>query len=85
MKVILAGGTDDAAVDGVMLDELAAPGAPFRTLAVEQQALRALAAGDEATAVTLLRVLTEDAEASQALRERAGQVMVALGVELDPA
>lgn len=85
MKVILSGGTGDAAQDGVLLDELAAPGAPFRPLAVEQQALRALAAGDEATAVTLLRLLTEDAEASQALRERAAQVMVALGVELDPA
>ncbi len=45
LKVILAGGTGDVARDGLLLEELAAPGAPFRTLAVEQQALTAIAAG----------------------------------------
>jgi len=84
-KVMLAGGTGDATRDGAILEELATPGAPYRTLAVEQQALRALEAGDEATAVTLLRALQEDAEASQALRRRALQLMFALGAAPEPA
>lgn len=85
LKAMLAGGSGDAARDGVILEELAAPGAPFRTLAVEQQALTALNAGDEGTAVTLLRVLLDDAESTQALRQRAQQLIVALGAEIEPA
>ena len=85
LKAMLAGGTGDPAQDAVLLEELAAPGAPYRTLAVEQQALVALEAGDEATALTLLRLLTEDAEATQALRRRATQLIVALGASPDPA
>ncbi|WP_281825303.1 tetratricopeptide repeat protein [Jannaschia rubra] len=84
-KVMLNGGTGDAARDGAVLEELAAPGAPFRTMAVEMQALAALDAGDEATALTLLRVLTQDAEATEALRRRAVQLIVALGASPEPA
>ncbi|MEL6586327.1 MAG: hypothetical protein AAFY65_01025 [Pseudomonadota bacterium] len=84
-KVLAGGGTGDAAMDAARLDQLATPGAPFRPLAIELQALRALEAGDEATAVTLLRILTEEAEVSEALRRRASQLMVALGVSPDPA
>lgn len=85
IKAMLAGGSGDAARDGQILEELAAPGAPFRTLAVEQQALTAIAAGDEGTAVTLLRALLDDAEATQPLRQRAQQLIVALGAEIEPA
>ncbi|MEM7491310.1 MAG: hypothetical protein AAF390_19525 [Pseudomonadota bacterium] len=85
LKVMLAGGTGDSMRDAVLLDELAAPGAPYRTLAVEQQALMALAAGDEATAITLLRVLTEEAGVTEALRRRALQMIVALGASPEPA
>lgn len=85
LKAILAGGTGDAARDAALLEELAAPGAPYRTLAVEQQALAALDADDEAAALTLLRQLTEDADASQALRRRATQLIVALGASPEPA
>lgn len=84
LKAILAGGTDDAARDGMILEELAAPGAPFRTLAVEQQALMAVDAGDTGTAVTLLRALLDDAETTQSLRQRAQQLIVALGAEIEP-
>lgn len=83
-KAMLAGGTGDAARDATILEELAAPGAPFRTLAVELQAHAALAAGDEATAVTLLRALSQDAEATQTLRRRALQMIVALGATPGP-
>ena len=85
LKVILAGGTGDPMQDTFVLDELAAPGAPYRLLAIEQQALTALEAGDEDTAVTLLRALTQEAGVTEALRRRAALVMEALGVSPDPA
>ncbi|SDZ27553.1 hypothetical protein SAMN05444004_10957 [Jannaschia faecimaris] len=85
LKAILAGGVGDAARDGLILEELAAPGAPFRTLAVEQQALRAIDVGDTATAATLLRALLEDAESTEPLRQRAQQLIVALGAAIEPA
>ncbi len=85
LKLMLAGGSGDAGEDGAILDELATPGAPFRTLAVEMQALRALDAGDEATALTLLRALSQDAEATESLRQRATQLIVALGASPEPA
>jgi hypothetical protein len=85
LKAMLAGGTGDAARDAALLEGLALPGRPFRVLAVEQQALRALEAGDEGTALTLLRLLSEDAEATDALRRRALQLIVALGASPEPA
>ena len=85
LKVMLAGGTGDAARDAALLEMLAAPGAPYRPMAVELQALMALDAGDQATALTLLRALTDDAEATDALRRRATQLIVALGATPEPA
>ena len=85
LKAMLAGGTGDAARDAAILEDLATPGAPFRPMAVEQQALRAVAAGDTATAVTLLQALLQDADATQGLRQRAQQLIVALGADVEPA
>lgn len=85
LKAVMLGGTGDAARDAAILEQLATPGAPYRPLAVEQQAVAALAAGDAATAVTLLRALIEDATATEALRNRAAQTIVALGASPDPA
>ncbi|MEM8850817.1 MAG: hypothetical protein AAGE03_12375 [Pseudomonadota bacterium] len=85
LKMILSGGSGDSMQDAILLEDLAAPGAPYRSLAIEQQALMALADGDEATAITLFRLLTEEAGVSDALRRRALQVMVALGASPDPA
>ena len=85
MKVMLGGGTGDATRDGAVLEELATPGAPFRPLAVEQQAIVALNAGDEGTAITLLRVLTQEAGVTESLRRRAEQLIVALGASPEPA
>lgn len=84
-KAMLAGGTGDAGRDALVLEELTAPGAPFRPLGLELQAVAALEAGDEATAITLLRLLSEDAEATEALRRRALQLIVALGASPEPA
>ncbi|WGH78172.1 hypothetical protein [Jannaschia ovalis] len=85
IKALLAGGTGEAAQDAILLEELAAPGAPYRPLALELQAIAALEAGDTATAITLLRLLTEDAEATEPLRRRARQLIVALGASPEPA
>lgn len=85
LKAMLAGGSGDAARDAALLDEIATPGRPYRHLAIERQAMVAIATGDEATALTLLRLLTQEAGVTQSLRRRAAQTIVALGAEPEPA
>lgn len=82
-KVMLAGGDMPAADRGRALELLSAPGAPFRLLAQEQQALDLVAAGDHDAAVAKLRALLAEDGVSAGLRRRATQLMVALGA--DPA
>lgn len=72
--------------DAVTLDEvrgLLAPvvvaGAPYRVLGEEALAVAELRAGEEDAALTRLQALLQDDEASQALRRRATQLIVALG------
>jgi hypothetical protein len=77
--VTLAAGTMDPAERDRTLEGLAAPGAPFRTLAMEQQALALLADGQTDAAAALLGQIAEDAETTPALKSRAGQVLVAIG------
>lgn len=67
------------------LETIAAPGRPFRVLALEQLAYIALAQGQRDAAITQLTTLTQDQEAPQGLRRRAAQVVVALGGTLDAA
>ncbi|WP_284163467.1 tetratricopeptide repeat protein [Frigidibacter sp. SD6-1] len=78
-SVLLAGSAMDAAQRDATLAELAQPGAPFRTLAVEQQAMVLLEAGRQDEAVTLLKSVAEDAEATSAQIGRVGQILTALG------
>ena len=61
------------------LTGLTAPGAPFRVLAEEQIAFAEVELGETASAVTRLEALLNDNEASGALRQRAQQLIVALG------
>ena len=61
------------------LSALTAPGAPFRVLAEEQIALAEIELGQTAAAVARLEALLDDNEASGALRQRAQQLIVALG------
>ncbi|MGI3166383.1 tetratricopeptide repeat protein [Pseudooceanicola sp. 200-1SW] len=63
--------------------ELAVPGNPLRLLAEEQIALTHVAEGDSAQAIGVLRTILGDAEVTEGLRQRASQLMVALGG--DPA
>jgi len=58
---------------------LTAPGAPFRVLAEEQIAFAEVELGQSEAAVARLEALLNDNEASGALRQRAQQLIVALG------
>lgn len=78
--VVVAGPTmDPAARDAA----LATAGAPFRALAMEQQALVHLEAGRPDEAVALARQILAEAGLTAGLRQRATELMVALGA--DPA
>lgn len=79
MTLVYGGGTGDAARDATLLEELATPGAPYRPLALEAQAMAAAASGDRDVALGLLRALTEEAGVSASVRRRATQAIVALG------
>lgn len=85
LKSILAGGSGDADTDTRALERLATPGAPFRAMALEQQALALLGGGDSEGAITRLREAVEAPSATDILRRRALQLIVALGGSADPA
>lgn len=61
------------------LEPLAVPGNDWRGLAREQLAVLALREGDEAAARTILTELTEEADATIGARERARELLRALG------
>lgn len=65
------------------LETLVASGGPIRLLAEEQLAMIDIEAGDAEAAISRLQALYADAEATQGLRERASQLIVALGGELN--
>lgn len=64
---------------------LVAPGSALRLLAEEQLALIEIEAGDKAAAAKRLETIANDAQASAGLRQRASQLIVALGVTPEPA
>ncbi|MEI4470741.1 hypothetical protein [Frigidibacter sp. MR17.24] len=83
-RVLLANGDEMSAADrGAALQRLVAPGAPYRLLAQERQALDMVAAGDTDGAVGALRALLEEDGVTAGLRRRVTQLMVTLGA--DPA
>ncbi len=67
------------AADPAALEALAAPGEPFRLLALEQLAALDLAAGRDAEAAARLRELREDAEVAPGQAQRADALLLALG------
>ena len=75
----------DPAARRQTLEQLAVPGQPFRLLAQEQLALLDVAAGQTEAAIATLRAISEDAEVTRGLRDRAQSLIVALGEEPDPA
>jgi hypothetical protein len=82
-SVIVAGPQMDAAERDATLATLAAPGAPYRLLALEQQALVLVAAEQTDEAVALLRQILSEAGLTAGLQQRATELIVALGA--DPA
>lgn len=78
-RVILSGKDMPAADRKAALESIAIGGRPYRTLALEQLAYLQIEAGEREAAITALRTLAQDQEATPALRSRAGQVIVALG------
>lgn len=78
-RVILAGADMTLAERRAALDPIAAPGRPFRPLALEQLAYLLVEAGDTTGAIAALQSLSQDQEAPSGLRQRATQMIVALG------
>ncbi|MCE6961697.1 hypothetical protein LAZ40_21935 [Cereibacter sphaeroides] len=78
-RVILAGTELPLAERRAALDGIAAPGRPYRTLALEQVAYLDIEAGEPAKAIETLRSLAQDQEATEGLRRRAEQMITALG------
>jgi len=78
---------DDAGLDAAArregLEYLAVAGNPLRLLATEQLALLDLSEGNAEAAINRLSEILQDAELTQGLRQRASQMMIALGQ--DPA
>lgn len=80
--VILRGPDMDQGQRMAALDALANPGAPFRTLALEQRAVALLDAGDKDAALEQLKSLLQEPGVSDAMRNRTEQLILALGGEL---
>ncbi len=66
------------AADRGALEALAAPGAPFRLLALESLALVEIAAGEAEAGVERLRAILSDAEAAPGQRSRVDALLTAL-------
>lgn len=66
------------------VEPLAAPGAPFRPLALEQKAEALIEAQDKAGAIEVLNEILEDSQTTDGGRARAAQLLVALGGTLSP-
>lgn len=62
---------------------LAAPGAPFRLIAQEQLALMNVETGETEAAMAQFVAISQDAEVTRGLRERAFSMIVALGGDIE--
>lgn len=78
-RVLILGAKAPVADRRAALDPIAAPGRPYRTLALEQLAYLLVEEGRKPEAITALQALVDDQEAPSGLRARAGQMIVALG------
>lgn len=74
---LLPGGLPEERIK--LLEPISAAGNPFRLLAIEQRALAEIEMGQTETAVETLRGILADADVTEGLRRRAGQLIVALG------
>ncbi len=77
--IIIAGAALPAADRDARLAALAAPGAPYRILALEQQAYVLVAADRKDEAIKAFEAILQDAEVTPGLKARAAQMIVTLG------
>jgi hypothetical protein len=84
-RVMVLGKAMDPSERTATIEMLAAEGAPFRPLALEQRALMRLEAGDKAAAIADLQAVLAEPGATEALQARARQLIVAAGGELPAA
>ena len=82
-RVIIAGADLPVSEREVLLAPLAAPGQPFRPLALEQLALLQLEAGEREAALAQFEALLEEPDLTSGLRRRIAQVIVILGGQID--
>jgi len=82
-RAIMDAGVSPVAERSAALQGIAVPGAPFRLLAEEQLALIDIETDNTEAAIVRLRAILEDGEATTGLRNRAAQLIVALGGELE--
>ncbi|WP_116082721.1 hypothetical protein [Tropicimonas sp. IMCC34011] len=72
-----AGGVDNT-TRAQLLERIATPGAPYRALAMEQQAIDLAAAGEDDQALELAQSLLDEPNLTQGLIRRVTQLIVAL-------
>lgn len=85
-KLILLEADTTAPADRIArLEPLTAGNAPYRLLAMEQIAYARIELGEREAALEVLRNILADGTATEGLRLRAGQMIVALGGEVEPA
>ncbi len=77
--LLLQSDTLSVADQRLQFESLAAPGAPLRLLSEEQLALLDIAEGQTDAAIDRLQAIIIDSEVSSDLKQRASQVIVALG------
>lgn len=78
-RLLLEGTAMPADTRKALLDEIAKPGRPYRTLALEQIALDKAAAGDRAGAIADYNALLQEPDVTARLHQRATQMILALG------
>lgn len=83
--VMLAGQDMDPSERDEVLARLSRAGAPFELLALEQKAVALIGAGRPDDAITLIRQIQDKDGLTEALRLRLSEMMIALGVEPEPA
>ncbi len=84
LKLVLLAGADMSGDERrVKLATLAIAGAPFRLLAEEQLAMLDIEEGNTDAAISRLRDIIYDVEVTAGLRNRAAQLIVVLGGEID--
>jgi len=84
-RVVIAGADMPVADRRAALDPIAAPGRPYRTMALEQMAYLLVEEGKTEEAIAQFTALLSDQESPAGVRGRAEQMIVALGGEVAPS